>query len=99
MVLRQIFPKLNSAPPCSRVADRADSIAYAPDGFGSHHWIIVESPSRQWFVTADPVDDSSTRLARTVTAHSGHVPLLTAFLIWVAEMTCPALRCGRCMPL
>jgi hypothetical protein len=40
-----------------------NSIAYAPVGFASHHWIIVESPSRQWFVTADPVDDSSTRLA------------------------------------
>jgi spectinomycin phosphotransferase len=39
------------------------SIAYAPVGFGSHHWIIVESASRRWFVTADPVDDSSTRLA------------------------------------
>ncbi len=39
------------------------SIAYAPVGFGSHHWIIVESASRRWFVTADTVDDSSTRLA------------------------------------
>ncbi len=36
------------------------SIAYAPVGFGSHHWIIVESASRRWFVTADTVDDSST---------------------------------------
>jgi hypothetical protein len=39
------------------------SLAYAPVGFGSHHWIIVESASRRWFVTADTVDDSSTRLA------------------------------------
>jgi len=41
----------------------ASSIAYAPVGFGSHHWIIVESASRRWFITADAVDDSSIRLA------------------------------------
>ena len=39
------------------------SIAYAPVGFGSHHWTVVESASRRWFVTADAVADSSTRLA------------------------------------
>jgi hypothetical protein len=38
------------------------SIEYAPVGFGSHHWIIVESASRRWFVTADTVDDT-TRVA------------------------------------
>jgi spectinomycin phosphotransferase len=39
------------------------SIAYAPVGFGSHHWTVVEPSSRRWFVTADAVADSSTRLA------------------------------------
>src|SRR5215207_1169798 len=39
------------------------SIAYAPVGFGSHHWTVVEPSSRRWFVTADAVTDSSTRLA------------------------------------
>ena len=38
------------------------SIAYAPVGFGSHHWTVVEPSSRRWFVTADAVTDSSTRL-------------------------------------
>jgi aminoglycoside phosphotransferase (APT) family kinase protein len=39
------------------------SIAYAPVGFGSDHWTVVESASRRWFVTADQIADSSTRLA------------------------------------
>ena len=28
------------------------SIGYAPVGFGSHHWTVVEAQSRRWFVTA-----------------------------------------------
>ena len=39
------------------------SIAYASVGFGSHHWTVVEPSSRRWFVTADAIADSSTRLA------------------------------------
>jgi hypothetical protein len=32
------------------------SISYQPVGFGSHHWSLVESSGRQWFVTVDDVD-------------------------------------------
>jgi hypothetical protein len=39
------------------------SITYASVGFGSHHWTVVEPSSRRWFVTADAIADSSTRLA------------------------------------
>jgi hypothetical protein len=39
------------------------SIAYASVGFGSHHWTVVEPSSQRWFVTADAIADSSTRLA------------------------------------
>jgi hypothetical protein len=46
------------------------SIAYAPVGFGSHHWTVVEPSSRRWFVTADAVTDSSTRLAELSAALS-----------------------------
>jgi hypothetical protein len=48
----------------------ASSIAYAPVGFGSHHWTVVEPSSRRWFVTADAVADSSTRLVELSTALS-----------------------------
>jgi len=51
------------------------SIAYAPVGFGSHHWTVVEPSSRRWFVTADAVTDSSTRLAELSAA------LRTAFTL------------------
>ena len=51
------------------------SIAYAPVGFGSHHWTVVEPSSRRWFVTADAVTDSSTRLAELSSA------LRTAFTL------------------
>ena len=32
-----------------------DEIAYAPVGFGSHHWSVV-SATNKWFVTADDLD-------------------------------------------
>ena len=29
---------------------------YAPVGFGSHHWEVVDTAGRRWFVTADDLD-------------------------------------------
>lgn len=36
----------------------ADEVAYAPVGFGSHHWIACDVGGPRWFVTADRVDRS-----------------------------------------
>jgi len=41
----------------------AESIEYAPVGFGSHHWMLTEAAGRRWFLTADAVADSAERLA------------------------------------
>jgi hypothetical protein len=41
----------------------AETIEYAPVGFGSHHWVLTESAGRRWFVTGDAVVDSDQRLA------------------------------------
>jgi spectinomycin phosphotransferase len=34
----------------------AMEVAYAPVGFGSHHWIASEGAGPRWFVTADRLD-------------------------------------------
>lgn len=41
----------------------AETIEYAPVGFGSHHWVLTEPAGRRWFVTGDAVADSDQRLA------------------------------------
>lgn len=41
----------------------AETIEYAPIGFGSHHWVLTEPAGRRWFVTGDAVADSDQRLA------------------------------------
>ena len=46
----------------------AESIKYAPIGFGSHHWVLTEATGRRWFVTADAVADSRDRLAELTAA-------------------------------
>jgi spectinomycin phosphotransferase len=35
---------------------RAAEVAYAPVGFGSHHWIASDAEGPHWFVTADRLD-------------------------------------------
>ena len=40
----------------------AESIEYAPVGFGSHHWFPVERSGRRWFLTADAVGNDRVRL-------------------------------------
>ena len=41
----------------------AETLEYAPIGFGSHHWVLTECTGRRWFVTGDAVADSSQRLS------------------------------------
>jgi len=41
----------------------AETLEYAPIGFGSHHWVLTERTGRRWFVTGDAVADSSQRLS------------------------------------
>jgi len=41
----------------------AESVEYAPVGFGSHHWVLAERGGRRWFVTGDAVVKSDQRLA------------------------------------
>lgn len=40
----------------------AESIEYAPVGFGSHHWFAVDRSGRRWFLTADAVGNDPVRL-------------------------------------
>jgi spectinomycin phosphotransferase len=46
----------------------AETIEYAPVGFGSHHWVLTGATGRRWFVTADAVADSAERLAELTAA-------------------------------
>ena len=41
----------------------AESIEYAPVGFGSHHWFVVDRSGQRWFLTADAVGNDPVRLA------------------------------------
>jgi hypothetical protein len=41
----------------------ADTVRYAPVGFGSHHWVLADTTGRSWFVTVDAVADDERRLA------------------------------------
>lgn len=55
------------------------TIRYQPVGFGSHHWILVESSGATWFVTADAIDspadldqlDAALRTAATLRDRAG----------------------------
>jgi len=40
----------------------AESIEYAPVGFGSHRWFAVDRSGQRWFLTADAVGNDPVRL-------------------------------------
>jgi hypothetical protein len=42
----------------------AQALAYAPVGFGSHHWVLADGGGWRWFVTADAVADTRNRLTQ-----------------------------------
>ena len=44
---------------------RAAEVAYAPVGFGSHHWIASDADGPRWFVTADRLDPQGSWLGST----------------------------------
>ncbi|WP_020387434.1 phosphotransferase enzyme family protein [Kribbella catacumbae] len=52
---------------------RATKVAYAPIGFGSHHWIASEAGSARWFVTADRLDPWGSGLGSTAEQVKGAI--------------------------
>jgi spectinomycin phosphotransferase len=52
---------------------RAAEVAYAPVGFGSHHWVASEADGPRWFVTADRLDPRGNWLGSTAEEVKGAI--------------------------